>query len=168
MQPPDVLQANIKKIVQMELKAAKRLGGGLAIQSLLILIASCEFIWLITVYGFDANDLLFFLANLFNPFAILGYAILFTSTYFLGRNAGKEIIISSHNIVRVGLKYALVTVGIFWGYGSSFCAIARTPQLTWNSLIWALLRISLLIIAAWLWAAWRIKRQARGVKPPQA
>src|ERR1700678_2480862 len=100
----------------MELKTARHIGGGIAIQTHLLVFATLELFELIKeTRGDFANGILFFIFGQLNPFEIGGLAILFTSTYFLGRIAGKEILVDGRNSKWVGVKYALFAIAVFAG-----------------------------------------------------
>jgi hypothetical protein len=143
----------------MEMKAAKRIGGGIAIQTLLIGVVLFEIFGLIVeTRGDFANGILFFLYEQLNPFEIGGFAILFTITYFLGRNAGKEILIDRRSVVRIALKYAVLMIGLFAGCLVSIDAAMNAPKSVWELLTAVLLRFTLLMVVVWIGSVWRIKR----------
>jgi hypothetical protein len=75
----------------MEIKTAKRIGGGVAIQTLLFVLIMLELfgLWRVTRGDF-ANGILFFLAEQLNPFELCGLAFLFTLTYFWAETRARK------------------------------------------------------------------------------
>jgi hypothetical protein len=108
--------------------------------------------------GDFANGILFFLQEQLSPFEIGGFAILFTATYFFGRNAGKEILMLGKSFAWVGLTYSFLTLGILSGYLLSIYAANNAPQSACKSLPSVLIRITVLLVASGMWSGWRIKR----------
>jgi hypothetical protein len=92
-------------------------------------------------------------------------AIIFTLTYFWGRNAGKEILTPGRNFVRVGMKYSFLMIGILAGCLFGIYAANHAPQSAWRSLPSVLLRITISMSVAWMRAVWRIKRKCDGSGP---
>ncbi len=143
----------------MEIKTAKRIGGGITIQTLLLVFAALELFELIKeTRGDFANGIVFFIFGQLNPFAIGGLAILFTFTYFLGITAGKEILTDGKNSKWVGVKYALLTIAVFAVIVAAIYAANNAPKNAWNALTFVVLTFSISILLAWLWAAWQIKQ----------
>jgi hypothetical protein len=150
----------------MEMKVARRIGGGISVQTLLYIVAFLEVFGLIEeTRGDFANGILFFLYEQLNPFKLGVLAIIFTLTYFLGRNAGKEILIHGRNLVRVGMKYSFLMIGILAGGLFAIYAANHAPQSAWKSLPSVLLSIAISMLVAWMWAVWRIKRKCDGGGP---
>jgi hypothetical protein len=143
----------------IEKKDAERIGGGITIQSLLLVFTMVELFFLVKATRSDfANGILFFIFGQLNPFEIVGVAVLFSLTYFLGRNAGKEILLNGGDWKRVGVKHALLTIGLFAGIVLAICAAHNGLQSAWDSIIFLILVFSISILLAWLWAVWRIKQ----------
>jgi uncharacterized membrane protein len=143
----------------MEIKTATRTGGGITIQTLLFVFAILELFELVKeTRGDFANGILFFLSGQLNPFEIIGLALLFTITYFLGRNAGKEILLDGRNSKWVGVKYALLTIAVFTGILLCIYAANDAPQSAWKALTFVVITFSISILITWLWAVWRIKQ----------
>ena len=143
----------------MEIIAARRTGGGISVQTLLFVVALLELFWLVEeTRGDFANGILFFLQEQLNPFCIGGFTILFTATYFLGRNVGKEILISGKSFVWVELKYSFLTLGILSAYLVGIYSAINAPQSAWKSLPTVLIRLIVLLVASGIWSGWRIKR----------
>ena len=140
------------------LKTARRIGGGKTVQTLLFTVAAVE-LWHLRqeTRGDFANGILFYLAGELNPVVILGYAILFSGIYFLGRMAGKEILILRKNFVWVGLKYFLFSLGIFSVFLIAVLAPNQTPDDAWQLFAYGVSRLAILLLVTWIWSSWRIK-----------
>jgi hypothetical protein len=148
----------------MEMKSARRIGGGIAVQTLLFGVVLFEVYQLVTeTRGDFANGLLFFLAGQLNPFVLGAFAILFTTTYFCGRGAGMEILIELRHFVWVGLKYALLVMVVMSGSWVGVYVGMHAPREVWRILPVELVVMSIALGATWLWAGWRIRRKARSL-----
>jgi len=144
----------------MEMKEARRIGGGIAVQTLLFTVLVLE-LWhvLQETRGDFANGILFYLSEVLNPPELLGYAILFGGTYFLGRKAGKEILILGRGFIGVGLKYLFLTLGLSSVVLAGIIAASYAPDDAWQLLVFEIVKLAVLLIVTWMWAGWRIKRK---------
>jgi hypothetical protein len=151
--------------LNMEINAAQNIGGRLTMRALFFVVLVFEIYSLIvTTQGDFANNMLFYVQEQFNIFTLALLIILFTTAYFGGRNAGKEIIIYKRNYLLIGVKYSLLVLGIILSFLIIVYAANNAPKSVWQSLIWVLLRITFPIIAIWLWSAWRMKLRANNSK----
>lgn len=145
----------------MEMKAAQQIGGRQAVRTLFFVILIVELVLLIRETSGDfANGILFYIAEQLNAFILFLFLILFSTTYYWGRSAGKEIIIQGKNYLWVGVKYSLLELAIVLGYLIILNASNHATQRIWQSLLQVIIRITIPIIGIWLWSVWRIKLKA--------
>ena len=87
----------------MKQATAKRIGGKQTCIIALFAVVILEIIWLVLECRGDfANGILFFLQAQSNPSVLGFFALLFIATYFLGRYAGRDIIIRGQNYMWEG------------------------------------------------------------------
>ncbi|NLR80435.1 hypothetical protein [Chitinophaga eiseniae] len=145
----------------MESKAAKQIGGKSAFVAVLFAVIVLEIFWLMMGTGGDlANDLIFFIAAQANIFVVTFFILLFSTTYFLGRYAGRDILIRNKNHIWIGIKYALLTSVINWIYLLIIYQVNHILEHAWNAVIEALLTLTIAIFMAWMFAMKRIRLKA--------
>jgi len=145
----------------MEMKAAQQIGGRQAVRTLFFVILIVELFLLIReTRGDFANGILFYIAEQLNVFVLGLFLILFSTTYYWGRSAGKEIIIDGRNYLWIGIKYSLLELVIVLGYLIIIYAVNHASRRIWQSLLPVIIRITISIIGIWLWSVWRIKLKA--------
>lgn len=143
------------------MKAAQQIGGRQTVRTLFFVILIVELVLLIRDTSGDfANGILFYIAEQLNAFILFLFLILFSTTYYWGRSAGKEIIIEGKNYLWVGIKYSLLELAIVLGYLIILNASNHATQRIWQSLLQVIIRITIPIIGIWLWSVWRIKLKA--------
>ena len=142
----------------MELKAAQNIGIRQTLRTLLFVVSIVESVLLIQeTHGDFANGILFYFAEQLNALVLALFSIIFTATFFLGRSAGKAIIVAGKNYLWIGIKYSLLELILVLGYFILvYKANHATPEI-WRSLVPAMIKIAIAITGIWLWSTWRIK-----------
>lgn len=122
-------------------------------------VAILELLGLFIVAGGDfANGILFYIQAQMNPFGLGFFILLFTLSYFLGKEAGRNIAKGSPYL-KIGAIYGLLEGVILLGYvlviantlGQLPKALQSLPQLS--------LVIILPVLLLWLFAASEIKKK---------
>ncbi|WP_160710799.1 hypothetical protein [Chitinophaga solisilvae] len=145
----------------MDTTTAARTGARQSIVSLLLALTVLELFTVISISGQDlANNLIFLLRAQSNGYVVLLLLLLFTVTFFLGRQAGKDILLKGKHPVATGIKYALITGGVAWVYLLVIISILHLPEAVWNSILQAQTMLTLAIVIAWVFTARKIKATA--------
>ena len=142
----------------MEQAAAKRIGGKQACTIALFAVIILEIIWLVhECQGDFANGILFYLQAQSNPFVLGFFVLLFSVTYFLGRYAGRDILIRGQNYMWVGFKYGLMASAILIGYLLIAYAAHSILQQALNAIFQLIAAITAPMLGIWLFSARQIK-----------
>jgi hypothetical protein len=81
----------------METKTAQQIGGRQTVRTLLFVVLIVElFLLIMETRGDFANGILFYISGQLNIFVLGLFLLLFDTTYFWGRSAGKEILIDGN------------------------------------------------------------------------
>jgi hypothetical protein len=141
----------------MELNVAQQIGGRQTVRILFAAVLVVEFYLLIAeTRGDFANGILFYLAEQLNVFVLCLFLLLFITTYFWGRSAGKAIIIEGRNYLLIGLKYSFLQFAIVLSYFIIVYTVNNATQPMWRSLLSVIARMTTVMICIWLFSAWRI------------
>jgi len=143
-----------------DLARAKKIGGKMVCRMALYALIILETVWLLNdTRGGFANGILIFIQHQFNPFTLSFFLILFATSYFWGRNAGRDILVFGKPFLSVGAKYASLVSGIML----LFLLIMSSLSYGLKDALMAVLKLSLIVIvpmfAIWLLAAWQINGQ---------
>jgi len=145
----------------MNPQSAKRIGGKLVTQPLIVLFLLMEFYLLfMETRGDFANGILFFIQEQFNSPQNILVIIIFLVNYYLGSKAGVKIINDKKNHWKIGIKSVTTLMGIMTAILVIIYMTLGAPESAWQSLIWVILTIAAPLSAVWLWAVWRIKLKA--------
>ena len=140
----------------IRLKRAREIGGKKAARAFLFAFILFEgFALFIETKGDFANGLLDFLRAQMDSFFLSLTAVMFLALFFLGRMAGKQILVDLKNHVYVGLMWAFFTIAIVLAYAVGYVFILGIVMDHWIPFI---VFLSLFILAICAWAAWRMER----------
>jgi len=143
-----------------DLAKAKKTGGKMVCRMALYALIIVETVWLLTdTRGGFANGILLFIQRQFNPLVFSLFIILFATSYFWGRNAGRDILVFGKPFLLIGAKYAAWVSGIVL----LFLLIMSALSNSLTAALMAVLKLSWIVIlpvfTIWLLAAWQIKGQ---------
>jgi len=117
--------------------------------------------------GDFANGILFYIQAITNIHSVAILAILFSLTYLFGGKAGKGIILNNKNFIVISLTYSVLIYAFIYIY-MAIVGITNSPDWIPNKPL-ALFKNYLLplaqtsakaiipILAAWLWATYRMR-----------
>jgi hypothetical protein len=138
------------------IKEARTIGARKALKCTLLAFLTLEaLILFIETRGDFANGILFFIQGQKDILFLSLVFILFTSSFFFGRWAGRKILTNGKKHIPIALQLTIFTWGILTGYIYLFSAIKRLVIAEWGILLSIILVFSLSI---WASAAWSIKR----------
>jgi len=101
----------------MTKEECEKIGSTTVIRIILITILIGETYWMLTETSGDfANGFLFYIDHHSNILVILFYILLFGTSYFFGQQAGKQILLSNKNSVKVGLKSGTLSSSLIGSY----------------------------------------------------
>jgi hypothetical protein len=101
----------------MEFVQAKRIGGKMVCRIAIYALIILETVWLLKeTEGDFANGIILFLYAQFNPFVFGFFIVLFLTSWFWGRNAGRDILIHKKSYLTVGLKHGLLASVMMLAY----------------------------------------------------
>ena len=127
-------------------------------RTLLFVVLIVElFLLIMETRGDFANGILFYISGQLNIFVLGLFLLLFSTTYFWGRSAGKEILIDGRNYLVIGIKYSLLETAVVLGYILILYMVSNTNRSIWQALLQVIARISIPLMGIWLWSVWRIK-----------
>jgi len=128
------------------------------VRTLLFVVLIVElFLLIMETRGDFANGILFYISGQLNIFVLGLFLLLFSTTYFWGRSAGKEILIDGRNYLVIGIKYSLLETAVVLGYILILYMVSNTNRSIWQALLQVIARISIPLMGIWLWSVWRIK-----------
>ena len=146
----------------MKLTLAQKIGGRQTVRTLLVVVLIYELCRLVAeTQGDFANGSIFYLSEELNIFNLGLFGILFTTSYLLGKKAGKEIILDGKNFIWIGIKYALFTAACGLGYLFILYAAKKGLKDLLPFIFSEVPAITLPLILVWLWSVWRIQRKGK-------
>jgi hypothetical protein len=142
---------------------AQRIGGRTAaIVCLGVLIVFQAIVFFVGPHDDFAMEGRAYMLTQLDPVPVTAAIVLFVTMFFLGRVAGRRIIIEGRSPVRVGVLLGIFTAGIVLLYIVSFSLLLGVGMVNWEQMAVVLI---LLVGIIWLVTAWRINARRRGSHP---
>ena len=136
------------------IKEARTIGSRKALKCTLFVFLTLEaFILFLETRGDFANGIMFFIQGQKDSLFLSMIFILFLSSFFLGRWAGRKILVEKKNHILIAMLLALLTAGILISYFYLFAIIKRLITGDWKILT---ITISLVSLSIWIITTWSI------------
>jgi len=153
-------------------REAQSIGRSKTIKATIVCLAIPLFILLLRETNGDfANGILFFIAGVFTTLNFIILSIIFSLTILFGSMAGKNIIIEKKNTIVTSIKYValiFLTICIFIFIAGTIYGTEQVSQETslfkftlWSAVL-ASIKITIPLLAAWLYATFRMQALSAG------
>ncbi len=144
----------------MQKIAAEHIGRRMAVRAFLLLLIPVEFFFLRrAIHNDPAHGLPFYVEQQLNIFHIGLLALLFFTVRYLGRIAGRAILLLHRNYLTTCIHQALITATIFLLYALIAYATEQFIVHAQKSILPTLFQTGSCAIITWPWCTWSMQRK---------